>query len=82
MDYSCQLSLVVYIGFCPQLSFYLIFLSGVYKMDVRYGGKVVNGSPYQISTYDVNKIKVYDMKDAILNVENSFHGTLQSRYYL
>lgn len=46
--------------------------AGIHKMDVTYGGADVPGCPMQIAAYDVGRIKVFDVQDAILGLESSF----------
>jgi hypothetical protein len=58
----------------PHLIVVSVDFAGVYKMDLTYGGLTVPGSPFQIVAYDINRIKVYDLQDAILNQETSFKG--------
>lgn len=43
-------------------------------MEVTYGDTPIPGCPAQITAYDVNKIKVFDILDGIIGQETSFKG--------
>jgi hypothetical protein len=51
-----------------------VAFEGIHRMELTYGGLTVPGSPFQIIAYDINRIKVFDLLDAILNQETSFKG--------